>query len=157
MVNVTAGHVRAFALPAAMSLLPARLNTPAARALVMAIGLQESRFQHRRQVGGPAHGFWQFESGGGVHGVLTHRASKPLITPVLAVLRVEPGDCYDAIVHNDVLACVFARLLLYTHPHPIPTLGDEAWDYYMETWRPGEPHRETWDEFYQQAAALEGA
>jgi hypothetical protein len=156
LVNETASYVRAYVLPAALSLLQPRLNRPEARALIMAIGMQESRFEHRRQVSGPAHGFWQFESGGGVHGVLTDAATKPLIAPVLKVLQCEPGDCYDAITHNDVLACVFARLLLWTHPHPIPTLADEAWDYYLDTWRPGKPHRETWDQFYAQASAMEG-
>ena len=28
--------------------------------MLLAIGLQESRFVHRRQIGGPACGFWQF-------------------------------------------------------------------------------------------------
>ena len=56
--------VRTYALPAACSLLPARMDTRAARALLVAIGLQESRFEHRRQIGGPARGFFQFEAMG---------------------------------------------------------------------------------------------
>lgn len=147
----TLAFVSAHVIPTAMALLPARLDAPEARALLVAIGLQESRFEHRRQVRGPAHGFWQFESGGGVHGVLTHRSSKPLIVPVLELLRYAPGDCYDAITHNDVLACVFARLLLWTHPRPLPSSAAAAWLYYLECWRPGKPHRETWDRFYEQA------
>jgi hypothetical protein len=155
--NATAVFVRRAILPVAFSLLPARLDSDEARVMVMAPGMQESRFKHRKQIRGPAHGFWQFESGGGVYGVLTHPASKPLITPVLEALRYEPGDCYDAIAHNDVLACVFARLLLWTHEKPLPRLGDAAgaWRYYLDCWRPGKPHPETWDSFYKLAWAME--
>lgn len=138
-------------MPAALSLLPAKMDSAEARAMLVAIGLQESRFLKRRQEGGPAHGFWQFESGGGVHGVLTHRATKPCITPILEVLRYRPGDCYYAIVDNDVLACVFARLLLWTHKDPLPRDADTAWAYYVECWRPGKPRRDTWDQFYDSA------
>lgn len=150
-VRDTTAFVRGHVIPSAMALLPERLDTPAARAMLVAIGLQESRLEHRRQIRGPAHGFWQFESGGGVHGVLTHHASKPIVEPVLEVLRYRPGDCYFAIVDNDVLACVFARLLLWTHPRPLPVDAGSAWAYYLECWRPGKPHRETWDHFYAQA------
>lgn len=142
-------------LPAAAAMLPARLDAAKARVLLIAIGLQESRFEHRRQIRGPAVGWWQFESGGGVYGVLTHSASKPLIEPALATLRYRPGDCYDAIAHNDVLACIFARLLLFTHPKPLPASADTAWRYYLDTWRPGRPHAESWEAFYLQAWAME--
>lgn len=142
-------------LPAAAAMLPARLDAAKARVLLIAIALQESRFEHRRQIGGPARGFWQFESGGGVYGVLTHSASKPLIEPVLATLRYEPSECYDAIAHNDVLACIFARLLLFTHPKALPASAETAWRYYLDTWRPGKPHADSWEAFYRQAWAIE--
>lgn len=139
-------------MPAALAMLPAKMDSPEARALLVAIGLQESRFTHRRQqLNGPAHGFWQFESAGGVHGVLTHHATKPFIQPVLDALRYEPSDCYYAIRDNDILACVFARLLLFSHPAPLPREAAAAWDYYLATWRPGKPRRDTWDGFFIQA------
>lgn len=151
----TLGFIERAVFPAALGLLPPHMDTRDARVMLSAIGMQESRFRHRRQIGGPARGFWQFESGGGVHGVLTHHATKPLITPALEVLRYQPGDCYHAIEHNDVLACVFARLLLWSHPRPLPRDAGEAWQYYLDTWRPGKPHRGTWDAFY--ATAMEAA
>jgi hypothetical protein len=154
-VSSTALFVHQRILPAAAALLPARLDAVKARVMLIAIALQESRLEHRRQIRGPARGFWQFESGGGVHGVLTHAASKPLIEPVLATLRYAPGDCYDAIANNDVLACVFARLLLWTHPKALPASAETAWAYYLATWRPGKPHSQTWDAFYRQAWAME--
>jgi hypothetical protein len=153
----TVHHIRARVIPAALALLPASMDTPQARAMMMAIGLQESRFEHRKQVRGPAHGFWQFESGGGVHGVLTHKVTKPLIEPVLGTLRYLPSDCYYAIRDNDVLAAAFARLLLWSHPEPLPARTDHAgaWHYYLETWRPGRPHPETWDDLHRRAWEVE--
>jgi hypothetical protein len=153
----TLDFIRSAVIPAAMKLLPPRLDSFEARVLLVAIGLQESRFTHRKQIGGPARGFWQFESAGGVQGVLTHHATKPLITPVLHALRYSPGECYYAIEHNDTLAAVFARLLLFSDPKGLPEDAADAWEMYLDTWRPGEPHRETWDAFYAQAWALEAA
>ncbi len=143
------------AIQPAMSLLPAAMNTPNARAMQLAICLQESRLAHRRQIRGPARGFAQFELAGGVVGVLTHHATRPLIEPILRELCYEPAAsaCYDAIEHNDVLAMVFARLLLWTDPSPLPghTDADAGWAIYLRTWRPGRPHPETWPEAYNLA------
>lgn len=155
-LSSTAAYVRSHVLPAALQLLPARLDSPPARALIIAIGLQESRFEHRRQAGGgPARGFWQFERGGGTRGVLEHEASKPLARAVLTTLRYEPGECFDALAHNDVLACAFARLLLWTHPSALPTSAAGAWAYYLDTWRPGRPRPQTWQANYALALAAE--
>lgn len=52
------------------------MDSAAARCQMLAIGLQESRLQHRRQNGGPARGFWQFEKGGGVKGILFHETAQ---------------------------------------------------------------------------------
>lgn len=142
-------------IPAALALLPPRLDSAKARVQMVATGLQESRFEHRRQMGGgPARSFFQFEPIG-VRGVLEHHASRPLIEPVLELLHYRPEDCYEAIEHNDVLACVFARLLLWTHPGPLPAGAAAAWGYYLATWRPGKPHPATWEAFYSLAWDLE--
>ena|SRR5687768_15716035 len=141
----------------AMTLLPQRMDTAEAKALVLAICLQESRLVHRRQIGGPARGFAQFEHGGGVRGVLSHPASRDHIRAVLDALEYDhsPDTSYAAIEHNDVLACCFARLLLWTLPDALPVRGesDEAWDQYISAWRPGRPHRHTWNALYEQAWA----
>lgn len=149
----------------ALCVLPDRMDTPEARVMLIAIGLQESRFQHRRQlVGnpprptGPATGFWQFERGGGVVGVLQHRASRDHARTLCAAIGVEPvsQSVWQALQHDDVLAAGFARLLLWTDPFSLPKLGDinGAWDLYIRTWRPGKPHRSTWDALYAQALGL---
>jgi hypothetical protein len=146
-------YIRNAVLPAVYEVLPATMDSPESRAMLLAIGLQESKFQHRVQVRGPARGFWQFEEGGGVHGVLQHPSSRRYITPVLKTLLYEEEDCYEAIKDNDILAAVFARLLLWTDPKPLPKSDHPgiAWDYYLRNWRPGKPHKKTWAGYYKQA------
>ena len=139
---------------AAAALLPQKLDTQAAWAMLYAIAQQESRLDERRQIGGPARSFWQFELGG-IKGVLNHKASQPLIRSVLDRLdySYEPIVSYAAIEHNDVLAFAYARCLLWVNPGPLPERDNPqgGWDQYVFGWRPGKPHRETWDEFYKKA------
>lgn len=149
----------------ALSLLPEKMDSKEARVMLVAIGLQESRFQHRRQlVGnpprpvGPAKSYWQAERGGGmVHGVRTHPATKAIAASLYKARGVAPTNqaIWDAIENDDVLAAALARLLLWTDPHKLPAVGDvdAAWDLYIRTWRPGKPHRHTWDEMYTKALA----
>ena len=149
----------------ALALLPAAMDTQAARVMLLAIGLQESRFTHRQQIGGPARGFWQFEKGtrasrGGVWGVFLHAASKGHLAALCKARSVacDPDAIYPALEYDDVLAAGVARLLLWTDPKALPQIGeaDAAWALYQRTWRPGKPHPQTWPALYAQAmAALE--
>jgi len=135
--------------------LPAKFDSREANVLLLAIGLQESRFAHRKQIGGPARGFWQFEKGGGVRGVLWHGGSARYAAAACAIRAVQPDPeaVYPALAQDDLLACAFARLLLWTDPKPLPAIGavDEAWAYYLRNWRPGKPHAATWAALYRQA------
>jgi hypothetical protein len=124
-----------------------------ARRFLLAVALQEAgpdlmaRYQnHPADDPGPARGWWQFEQGGGVAGVLTHTASIDVINHVCGLLVVhnEPAACWRAIEGNDLLAVAFARMLAYTDPAPIPSDETAAWDFYLRCWRPGKPHPETW-------------
>lgn len=149
-------YVHKHVIPAAFDLLPGRMGSREAHAFLIAIGLQESGFDFRAQQPKPiAVGYWMFEKGGGVQGVLTHRSTAATIRSVLATLNYVPmaADCYQAIEHNDVLACVFARLLLWTLPGPLPSIAqpERAWLQYMQAWRPGKPHPETWDGHFAEA------
>lgn len=139
------------------TVLPGSMLNKRSRVMLLAIGLQESRFEHRRQIGGPARGFWQFEKGGGVKGVLTHGAVAALAANVCKARMVAPSTsaAYEALDNDDILACAFARLLLYTDPRPLPELDDVegAWSYYIRNWCPGKPHRGTWDSLYAKARA----
>lgn len=137
----------------ALAMLPMGMDTPKARVMLLAIGLQESKFEHRAQVlngggKGPARGFWQFERGGGVKGVMNHHAT----TGHAHRLCAERDVAWDAVAiwakleTDDLLACGFARLLLYSDPKPLPDMDDAsgAWNLYERTWRPGKPHPLTW-------------
>ena len=148
---MTLNQIRDQAITPALALLPARMSSPEAEVMLLAIGLQESRFQHRRQlVGspprptGPAKSFWQAEQGGGmVTGLLRYHDDRvrDLAVGLCAVRGVDPSPraVWEAIEHDDVLAAGLARLLLYTDPARLPGLGDEegAWQLYLRTWRPG--------------------
>lgn len=137
--------------------LPGWMLTRRSRVMLLAIGLQESRFEHRRQIGGPARGFWQFEQGGGVKGVLSHPASRDKAEAVCKArgIAADRQTVYEELPLDDILACAFARLLLLTDPRPLPELHDAqgAWNYYIRNWRPGKPHRSTWDDLYAKARA----
>lgn len=144
----------------ALALLPAKMDTPGAKVMLLSIGLQESRFQYRRQVGGPARSFWQFEEGtqksrGGVWGVYLHPASSALLMKLCTArgISFKPDAIYSAIENDDVLAAGIARLMLFTDPKPIPAPTDSAggWATYLRIWRPGKPHPETWDALHDQA------
>lgn len=150
------------AINPALGMLPAKMDSDAARVMLLAIGLQESRLTHRYQktsdpyTKGPARGLWQFERGGGVVGVMTHRHTKELAETVCKAKNV-PFD--SSLIHaklefDDILAAVFARLLLWSDAKPLPGVDadhETAWDCYVRNWRPGKPHRHTWDEFHDQA------
>jgi hypothetical protein len=124
-----------------------------AKVLLLTIAQQESGIEYRKQVGGPAVSWWQFESGGGVKGVLNYPTTKDKIAKICKELKVPctQSDVYNAMVHNDVLSCAMARLLLYTDARVLPEMGDVkgAWNYYLENWRPGKPHPNSWDTFYK--------
>lgn len=147
---MTPDRFHALAVKPALSLLPPAMTSAEAEAMLIAMAWQESRLTHRRQIGGPARGYWQFELGGGVLGVLAHAQTRVLIRGVMAALDYAPDStpyaCHDAIGHNDVLAGAFARLLLWTVPAPLPRRAEPSigWTQYREAWRPGKPHPESW-------------
>jgi len=148
----------------ALAWLPQHMDRAEARVMLLAVGLQESRFQYRVQLGnGPARSFWQFERGtkasrGGVWGIYLHPQSKDLLRAACEAHGVtfDPLYIWQAIADNDVLAAICARLLLWTDAGKLPAMNDVdgAWKLYAErTWRPGKPHRQTWDAFHAQAVA----
>lgn len=135
------------AITPALALLPARMDTPQARMMLLAICGQEADFRHRRQIlasgaPGPAKSLWQGERGGGlVHGVRGHVATMEHAAVLYRARGVEPtlDAIWNAIEHDDVLAAGLARLLLWSDPRALPAVSDVqgAWDLYLRTWRPG--------------------
>ena len=152
----------------ALSLIDPSLDTPAARAMLICIALQESGLRARRQMleardhwweskPGPANGLWQFERDGGVRGVMRHAAASAIVLPVIDALLYprDPYAVHEALIHNDVLACVLARALLYSVPESLPGPNDptKGWSQYVSAWRPGKPHVEPWANHYRTAWA----
>lgn len=128
-----------------------------ARCLLLAIAGQEGNLRDRRQIGGPARSFWQFEKGGGVAAVLGHQVAGPWVIGVCSYLNIPytAATVFEAMAWNDPLAVTMARLLLWTDAAALPALGsqDEAWAYYDRLWAPGKPGPDRWPENYQAALA----
>lgn len=157
MPAVSLDHARRLIVEQAYAeVLPAKYRCDEATVLLLAIGLQESRFRTRQQIGGPARGFWQFEKGG-IRGVLDHEATAATARAVCQSRGIMPTvqSVYARMLEDDLLGCAFARLLLYTDPAPLPKLGqrEAAWAYYVRNWRPGKPHPGTWPTLYSDALA----
>jgi len=136
------------AVEPALWLLSSKLDTPAARALIIAIVLQESELTSRRQAaGGPARGYAQFEKTG-IKAVLNHKVAGAHLRTLCGWLDLEPtaDALHTAIEFHDVLAVGLSRLLLLTLPYPLPRRGqkDIGWRQYLACWNPGKPRRETW-------------
>jgi len=143
------------AISKALFLLPPAMTSPEARVMLFAIGLQESRFEHRRQLIkkggellplGPAKSFWQFERGGGCKGVVEHPSSRYWMAQVCRARDVpfNATALWNAMESDDVLGAAAARLLLFTDPRRLPAVGDEnaAWNLYKRVWRPGALERD---------------
>lgn len=127
-----------------------------ARVLTMAIAGQESDWQARLQVGGPARSLWQFEKGGGVAAVL---AATPLQIKAVCAELIIPFDAahiFEAMAWNDFLAAAMARLNLWRDPAALPAVGDVqgGWVYYKRVWAPGLPHPDVWPAKYGTAQGL---
>ncbi len=148
------------AIDEAFSLLPSMMDTANARVIHAAIGFQESAYRYRRQVvtvngklveAGPACGYWQFEKGGGVKGVMGFGGVVEREARRVCRVRGVPWSAdqvWFALSQDDVLAAAFARLLMYTDAAKLPTTPESAWRMYERVWRPGKPHPETWAKAY---------
>jgi hypothetical protein len=126
-------------------------DTRDARRFLLAIALQESGLNHRRQVVdggevGPACSFWQFEKGGGCKGALAHHAAAPHMAAICTAFNVsaDPASLWAAIQYQDIVAAAAARLLVYTLPSALPTQAATGWAQYVSAWRPGKPRPADW-------------
>lgn len=130
-----------------------------AAVLTMAIAGQEGAWRYRRQNGGPARSYWQFEKMGGVI-ELFQKTPKQLtkLCDYLDIPFVLP-DVFEAMAWNDTLGCAMGRLLLWQDPRALPEIGskDAAWAYYLRNWRPGAPHPDAWSVNYDTTVAAVGA
>jgi len=147
----------------ALAILPAQMDTPEARVMLLSIGQQESRFAARQQMGGgPARGFWQCEQGtlkskGGIWGFYLHPASRYWLSVLCKVRGVsfDATSIYNTLDKDDVLAAGVARLGLFTDPKALPATNDVigSWNLYQRVWRPGKPRPDTWPDYHANAVA----
>jgi hypothetical protein len=63
----------------------------------------------------------------------------------------DAATVHRALSHNDILACAFARLLLWIDKAPLPSTEADGWRYYVRNWRPGRPRIERWGGCWEQA------
>ena len=128
-----------------------------AQLMLMAIAGQESGWDKRLQVNGPARSYWQFESET-VAAVIANPASGPKVAQVCGALDISTGSVFEAMAWNDTLAATMARLLLWLDPSPLPSVGSvqSAWDYYLTNWRPGAPRPTAWPGVYRNAETYLG-
>ncbi len=143
------------ALTPGLKLLPGWMDTVEARVQLLATFLQESSLMYRHQVGGPARGYPQFETGS-ISAVLTNSITGPTARFVMDKLDYTSptvSGIHEAVMHNDILAVVFARLLLSADPESLAKRGDgqKAWQQYLRTWRPGKPHPDKWPACWSKA------
>lgn len=150
----------------ALDLLPTHMCSNEAKALMLAIALQESGLRARRQEvwsatekrmkPGPARSFYQFELGG-LAGVLRHPATQghaARFTEALGYSELTPPELLDAMMLDSVLASGMARLNLFWHARPLPVRAagpDAAHEYYLEVWRPGKPRPQDWPQHWRLA------
>jgi hypothetical protein len=138
-------------------LLP-HFDSPEARVMLLAIGLQESRSSPR---GASTVMVLRAASGSSsavavVVGVLTSAASRDYARRRLLKLRnVAPSadSVWRRLEFDDLLAAAICPPDALGQPASMPALGrgGEAWDYYKATWRPGRPRVRTWNGYYAQA------
>lgn len=153
-------------IEAGLALLPVTMRTAHGKVLLYATSRQENPKRLPKQVGGPAVGDYQFESGGGVRGVLEHPSTSALAASVCKARGIAASrlTVYEALQTDPVLAAAFARLFYYTDPGRMPAVGDEqgAWEVYLRTWRPGafkrqpEELRAKWAKSYNDAMVAYG-
>jgi len=158
---VTPQTVLAKVIVPALALLPAHMDTPEPRVMLVAIGGQESGYRTRQQVGGPAHGLWQNEQP--VQGLLLSNPASAAEARRLCASRAVaawPSDMYWAVATDDIFAAGIARLILWCDLEPLPAVGDQdaAWACYLRAWGPGKPRPADWPANYRAAlAAVTGA
>lgn len=130
----------------ALAYFPTAWASREAVVLLVAIAIQESNLETRRQgtatQPGPARGLWQFEVAG-ADGVLHHPQTHAYAVALCREARIpaSAGAIHRRVELDDLLACRIARLLLRSDSAPLPAadLRSEAaaFAYYLRNWRPG--------------------
>lgn len=113
-----------------------RICSAEASDLLLAIAIQESGLRWREQQpdGGPARSWWQIEPQTWESVV----KQWDLAARLIGSLRGAKAARGPFMAYCDSAACAVARGILWLDPAPLPFVrDDDAWEYYLRTWRPG--------------------
>jgi len=151
---MTPSDALATSITPALEMLGEKFMGPRAEVMLLTIAQQESGLRAIQQAsGGPGRGLWQFEppACGDVLTRPTSRFHAALACENCGGVDPSQDAVYAALLTNDVLAAAFARLKLWNDPAQLPLVGDPvgAWDFYVQTWHPGKPRRDSWPIFYK--------
>jgi len=143
--------------PAVEYYCPPEWNSIRAYNMQLAIAYQESTMLFRRQINGPARGWWQFELGG-LKGTEMHKASSKVMHNTWVDLHL-PDNLQlrlAALEFCDLWSAVAARCLLRTLADPLPELNqpEEGWKQYIAAWNPGKPRPEKWTTSWAKARSV---
>ena len=130
-------------------------DTEEARVMLMAIAGQESNWDARRQQGGPARSYYQFEgSGGGLGEVFAGMPNQLRAVCDALDIPFDQATVFEAMAWNGILQTCMARFLLWCgNPNPLPAYGasKDAYVYYDSIWRPGSKRPQDWPHNYTTA------
>lgn len=102
-----------------------RLDSPAARALLLGTAMVESDLQHLQQIGGPAMGLFQVEPRTHDDCWSNYLAYRPAMHAAFRELAVyDPSP--EQMRWNLVYACAMARLVYWRDPKPLPDMQPMA-------------------------------
>ena len=93
----------------------------------------------------------------GVAGVLAHRATAAHAAAACRRRQIPAtaDEAWRALERDDVLAAIFARLLLLTDPAALPSGQDAGRACYLRAWRPGKPcSAAKWADSWRMAATV---
>lgn len=129
---------------------------PQLQVMLLAVALQESRLEHRVQIGSlgqelPQHarGWWQCERSG-CSAVLNNAQTAWLHKALVAYGLSDPTTTklHELVRDVDVIAVWTARALLWAVPQPLPDMRHDqrevAWEQYLLGWNPGKPRKAAW-------------
>ena len=100
------------------------LYSPAALNLVAGVGLVESGYRTRRQVDGPALGYWQMEPATEQDCWVNFLEYRPLLAGLVRRIASPSQPKPQLLLTNDAYAASMCRIRLYRSPEPLPDATD---------------------------------
>ena len=97
------------------------LASPSAINLVTGIGLVESGYRTRKQVNGPALGFWQMEPETERDCWVNFLDYRPLLAGLVRKITHPDLPTSSLLLSNDAYAAVMCRIRLYRSSDPLPS------------------------------------